>query len=86
MTTTIAVTELPSRLNEAISVATAGGEVVITDKQVPIARLVPVDTRNGHVSGLHPGAIKMADDFDAPLPDEFWTGSPSLQPVADIEE
>ena len=26
------------------------------------------------IAGLHPGAIVMAPDFDAPLPDEFWLG------------
>ena len=26
------------------------------------------------VAGLHPGAIVMSPDFDAPLPDEFWLG------------
>ena len=26
------------------------------------------------VVGLHPGAISMSDDFDEPLPDEFWLG------------
>ncbi len=26
------------------------------------------------IAGLHPGAITMAEDFDAPLPDEFWLG------------
>lgn len=26
--------------------------------------------------GLHPGAITTADDFDAPLPDDFWMGKP----------
>jgi hypothetical protein len=25
--------------------------------------------------GLHPGAIWTSDDFDEPLPDEFWTES-----------
>ena len=24
---------------------------------------------------LQPGAMQMSDDFDAPLPDEFWLGS-----------
>jgi antitoxin (DNA-binding transcriptional repressor) of toxin-antitoxin stability system len=76
MTTTIEVSELPNRLSEAISVATSGGEAVVTLKQVPIARLVPVNAGKDRVPGLHPGAITMADDFDAPLPDEFWTGSP----------
>ncbi len=26
------------------------------------------------VPNLHPGAFEMADDFDEPLPDEFWLG------------
>ncbi|MDQ3118999.1 MAG: hypothetical protein M3Q89_05445 [Verrucomicrobiota bacterium] len=26
------------------------------------------------IPGLHPGAWKVAPDFDAPLPDEFWLG------------
>jgi len=26
------------------------------------------------VAGLHPGAIWTSDDFDDPLPDEFWLG------------
>ena len=25
-------------------------------------------------AGLHEGAWEVADDFDAPLPDEFWFG------------
>jgi hypothetical protein len=28
------------------------------------------------VPGLHAGAILAADDFDGPLPDEFWAGQP----------
>jgi hypothetical protein len=26
------------------------------------------------IAGLHPGALAPAPDFDAPLPDDFWTG------------
>jgi hypothetical protein len=26
-------------------------------------------------AGLHAGAIWMSDDFDEPLPDEFWLGT-----------
>jgi hypothetical protein len=26
------------------------------------------------VLGLHPGAMTTTDDFDSPLPDEFWFG------------
>ncbi len=27
------------------------------------------------IAGLHAGAIWMSDDFDEPLPDEFWLGT-----------
>jgi len=27
------------------------------------------------VLGLHPGSIWTSDDFNAPLPDEFWLGA-----------
>lgn len=27
------------------------------------------------MAGLHAGAIWTSDDFDEPLPDEFWTGN-----------
>lgn len=26
------------------------------------------------ILGLHPGAITISDDFNDPLPDEFWLG------------
>jgi len=30
--------------------------------------------RKPRIAELHPGAIEMAPDFNAPLPDEFWLG------------
>lgn len=32
--------------------------------------------RMARLPGLHPGAMQASEDFDAPLPDEFWTGRP----------
>ncbi len=29
-------------------------------------------TKKPRILGMHPGAITMSDDFDDPLPDEFW--------------
>ena len=34
----------------------------------------PVSTRKLRTPGLSPGAIQLSDDFDDPLPDEFWLG------------
>lgn len=74
--TTVEVNEVPRRWAELVSLAAAGGEVIVTEGNVPRARLVPLIPRPARVPGLHPGAIQTADDFDAPLPDEFWTGAP----------
>jgi antitoxin (DNA-binding transcriptional repressor) of toxin-antitoxin stability system len=75
MTTTIDIRDLPDRIDEALARAVAGEEIVLLEGSTPRARLVPIGSPNGNrVAGLHAGAIQPAPDFDAPLPDEFWTG------------
>lgn len=70
----IEIHELPARLDEALALASAGGEVILLDGSTPRARLVPLSSAAPRAAGLHPGALQPAPDFDAPLPDEFWTG------------
>lgn len=45
-------------------------------KQVLRTRLEDLDTDvdRPRIPGLHAGKIWMSDDFDDPLPDEFWLG------------
>jgi prevent-host-death family protein len=73
MTATVDVNELAARWAELLAAAEAGGDVIVTEGNVPKARIVPLPAPR--VLGLHPGAIEMSDDFDAPLPEEFWMGS-----------
>ena len=69
------VWELADRWAEALAKATSEGEVILTDHSIPKAKLVPLAARGAaRAPGLHPGAMIPADDFDTPLPDEFWTG------------
>jgi len=75
MTTSIDIRELPSRLEEALALASAGGEVILLEGAIPRARLVPIPAKPPRIAGLHLGAIQASADFDAPLPDEFWTAS-----------
>lgn len=42
-TTTTSVVQLKSRLSECLRRVKAGGELVITERGVPVARLVPLD-------------------------------------------
>ena len=35
----------------------------------------PPDTPDARMPGLHAGLYWIAEDFDAPLPDDFWLGA-----------
>jgi antitoxin (DNA-binding transcriptional repressor) of toxin-antitoxin stability system len=79
-TKTIDVREMQPNLDELLSLVGDGTEVILTDGEVPLARLIPLhtppanDAARPRIPGLHAGAIWTSDDFDEPLPDEFWTG------------
>jgi prevent-host-death family protein len=55
-----------SRLVERVE---AGEEVVITRSGRPVARLVPLRPATKRAPGRWRGKIRIAADFDAPLPD-----------------
>jgi antitoxin (DNA-binding transcriptional repressor) of toxin-antitoxin stability system len=75
MATAIDIRELPTRLEEALALVSAGQEVILLDGSTPRARLVPLGpVPSPRTPGLHPGALQPAPDFDAPLPDDFWAG------------
>lgn len=74
MSATMDVRDLPARLSEALAIVSSGCEVLLTDGATPRARLVPCAAPVLRVPGLHADAIQTTPDFDAPLPDEFWTG------------
>ena len=76
-TTTIEVKQTQTYLQELLSLAVKGSEVVLTQGDTPIARLIPIanSPATPRVAGLHLGAIWTSDDFDEPLPDEFWLGN-----------
>ena len=72
LTRTIDVKKGLPELKGLLSLVAGGTEVVLAEGDTPIARLVPITKR---VAGLHAGAIRTSEDFDEPLPDEYWTGS-----------
>jgi antitoxin (DNA-binding transcriptional repressor) of toxin-antitoxin stability system len=76
MATAIDIRELPARLDEALALASAGGEVILVEGSIPRARIVPFGLVAARTAGLHLGALQPAPDFDAPLPEDFWTGQP----------
>ena len=75
MTTTVEIEEAKIRLSNLLTLALNGNEVILAEAGKPVARLVPfVQAKKKRVAGLNRGQIKMREDFDDPLPDEFWTG------------
>lgn len=63
-------------LDDLLSVVATGADVVLTENSEPLARLTSLKTTaKPRTPGLHAGAIQMSEDFDEPLPGEFWIRS-----------
>jgi prevent-host-death family protein len=63
--------EAKTQLSKLVDEAAAGREVVIAKAGVPRARLVPVEPpRPRRKPGGAQGRIRIAADFDAPLPSD----------------
>jgi prevent-host-death family protein len=78
--------EAKTHLSRLLQRVANGEEVTIARAGVPVARLVPVEPAKKKIRplGMDCGRIWVADDFDAPLPDdllkEFFGGElPKLE-------
>ena len=62
-------------LQELLSEVAEGIEIIFVDGNIPVARLTPVQgMQSTRKADLSKGAILTSDDFDEPLPDQFWLG------------
>jgi antitoxin (DNA-binding transcriptional repressor) of toxin-antitoxin stability system len=72
---TIEMTIAPSNLGELVELAKKEAGVTLTRSGLPIAQVIPIPEQpKKRTAPLHPGAWEVSDDFDEPLPDEFWLG------------
>jgi antitoxin (DNA-binding transcriptional repressor) of toxin-antitoxin stability system len=74
MSTTITIEEAQAKLKELIHQLAPGDEVIITENQQPVAKLVNEQPKPTNPPRPGPGLCKgmityMAPDFDAPLED-----------------
>jgi prevent-host-death family protein len=70
-TATVGVHEAKTHLSRLLERVEAGEEIEIARRGEVVARLVPVRTARVPQLGLDAGRVIIADDFDAPLPDEL---------------
>jgi len=70
----VSIAELKSQLNRYLNEVRAGKEVLIRDRDRPIAKIVPLtraDELEAHVAAL--AAAGKARLPEAALPEEFWS-------------
>lgn len=67
---TINVHEAKTHLSRLLEAVAEGEEIVIAKAGKPVARLVPLEQRNGpkRQFGRLKGKIRISEDFDDPLP------------------
>ncbi|MFO1434549.1 MAG: toxin-antitoxin (TA) system antitoxin [Candidatus Competibacteraceae bacterium] len=77
LTKQVDVQNSPINLHDLLILVQEGNEVILTKGANPLARVIPITSSSTpRKAGLHPGAIQTSEDFDEPLPEEFWVGTP----------
>jgi prevent-host-death family protein len=72
---TVNVHQAKTQLSRLLARVERGEEIVIAKAGRPVARLLPFEPRDqARVLGGARGQIVIADDFDAPLPDDILAG------------
>ncbi|HLX30423.1 MAG TPA: type II toxin-antitoxin system prevent-host-death family antitoxin [Casimicrobiaceae bacterium] len=65
------VHEAKTNLSRLLEEVSNGADIVIARAGEPVARLVPIKRPPVRKPGLLKGRIRIAADFDAPLPDDL---------------
>jgi prevent-host-death family protein len=68
---TVNTHEAKTRFSELLRLVSDGEEVIIANRGVPVARIVPLCDTRSQQQGKYRGQIAIADDFDAPLPESL---------------
>jgi prevent-host-death family protein len=64
-----------TRLSQLVDQAAAGEDVVVSRNGKPLVRITQLDVPRRRVRfGVLKGKVRVAADFDAPLPDEALAG------------
>lgn len=76
MTKIIEISQAEGHLQELLASVNPGDEIILAVNQQPVGRLTPIAQPQGErIGGLERGKIWISEDFDEPMPEEFWTGT-----------
>ena len=74
----VTLDDAAGRLSELVARASRGEQIVISQDEHPLAKLVPfAEVEGDRVFGQVRGRVHMSEDFNEPLPDDFWLGHSS---------
>ena len=72
---TVNIYEAKTRLSQLVDIAAAGKDVVIGRNGKPLVRITRLDEPTPRIRfGVLKGKVKIAKDFDAPLPADILAG------------
>ena len=75
VTKTLDITTMQAIKDDVLSLLEPDTEIILTENGHPVARILPVKKLSRkQLTGLFPDSMVMHDDFDEPLPDNFWLG------------
>jgi prevent-host-death family protein len=67
--------EAKTRLSQLVDKAASGEDVVVSRNGKPLVRITRLESPQRHIKfGVLKGKVKIAPDFDAPLPDDVLAG------------
>jgi prevent-host-death family protein len=74
-TEAVNIYEAKTKLSQLVDKAAAGEDVVVSRNGKPLARITRLEAPKRRIRfGVLKGKIRIARDFDAPLPDEVLAG------------
>ena len=72
---TVNIYDAKTRLSQLVDIAASGEDVVVSRNGKPLVRITRLESPKRRIKfGVLKGKVIVAEDFDAPMPDEILAG------------
>jgi prevent-host-death family protein len=72
---TVNIYDAKTRLSQLVDIAASGEDVVVSRNGKPLVRITRLESPKRRIKfGVLKGKVIVAEDFDAPMPDEVLAG------------